>query len=689
MRCPVCHRRLATGEACPVHGQRLSAGLAVEPLLLPDVPGLTGAALLGKGGFSRVFTAYRDEDGREVALKLGLGPHHERFAREAAALRRVGPPTAPELLQYGTARGRPFLVLEHLHGQTLAAWMAALPGSGAASVPRVRELLSGLCTALERVHEAGLAHRDLKPENIFLREGGALSLLDFGLARFLDEPGDDAVPDAEAPGFTPVGQRLGTPVYMAPEQCLDAREAGTAADIYALGVLLFELLTGAPPFTGGSEEIRHGHVSLRPPRVTERARVPLALDEVLRRCLAKSPTERFARAGEVLSAFDAACREEAPVAGASPTIAAPAAVLSSLGIGVRPVALLGIRAELAVDALVAVVEPQGGTLARVRADGYVVAFSESLSAEANLRAGALIARRLVEEGRAGAVLHLAELHVYPGVTTTRVAGAALEGLAEWWPEDLPAGEARVTAAAAARLGPGATESVPRGAASPVEGRAVLDRGEGASARRGASKSAHEGTGEVGRGDTSRSVHEDSSEVMPGVTSEHVRGRASRSMHGASSALLQGDGSTPWASSLRLRLHDGGASTSSSEAPPLSGRETSVEFLAGEAARCLSDGVPGLCVLTSDVGHGKSRLLEALASRLEGEGRARVVRVRAPAPDAVTQESPHDRLKAAIAAMDSADIGGRGGPHGSGHAAGMPGLTPSTVRQRGSPPLAGR
>ncbi|HZI13514.1 MAG TPA: serine/threonine-protein kinase PknK, partial [Myxococcus sp.] len=162
MRCPVCHRRLATGAACAVHGQRPPPGPSIEPLPLPDVPGLSGAALLGTGGFAHVFTAYREEDGREVALKVGLGPHHERFAREAAALRRVGPPTAPELLRHGTAQGRPYLVQERLHGQTLAAWMAALPGTGAASVPRVRELLGGLCVALEHSHAVGVAHRDLK-----------------------------------------------------------------------------------------------------------------------------------------------------------------------------------------------------------------------------------------------------------------------------------------------------------------------------------------------------------------------------------------------------------------------------------------------------------------------------------------------------------------------------------------------
>jgi len=428
----------------------------------------------------------------------------------------------------------------------------------------VRELLRGLCSALERLHAAGVAHRDIKPENVFLREGGALSLLDLGLARFIDAPEEGGVVAAASEALTHVGQRLGTPYYMAPEQCLDAREAGASADLYALGILLFELLTGAPPFTGGAEAIRHGHVSLRPPRVSERAPVPGALDDVLLRCLAKASAERFTSAAEVLAAFDAACRQtlmEAPASAESEATAAPVpSVPSAPGGGTRWVALLGVHADVSVDALRGAIEPQGGALARVRARGYVVAFAESLSAEANLRAGALVARRLMEEGTAATVLHLARLHVLPGATTTRVAGPDLEAIGDWWPEDLAPGEARVTPDAAVRLGPGATAPSPDGA--------------------------------------------------------------------------------------RLRLHDGGAFTSSVEVPPLVGREPLLESLEAAASRCIADAVPGLCVLTGEVGHGASRVLEALAARLEASGRCLVVRLRAPSPDTAVSQPLLDAMRAA-------------------------------------------
>ncbi|HEX5747254.1 MAG TPA: protein kinase [Archangium sp.] len=515
---------------------------------MPQVPGFQLQALIGVGGFARVFSARREEDGREVALKVALGPFSARFAREAAALRRVGPPTVPELLLErstpGSTEGRSFLVLERLRGQTLAAWMAALPGSGAAPLSHVRDLLAGLCGALERVHAAGLVHRDLKPENVFLREGGALSLLDFGLARFLDasDPGE---PESSV-SLTRTGQRLGTAVYMAPEQCLESRDVDARTDLYALGVLLFELLTGSPPFTGGPDEVLHGHVTLRPPRASERGPVPPALDDVLLRCLAKDKAARFDSAAALLAAFDAACRASPSAPAAAEEALAPARPQ-----GVRQVALLGVRGELDVEHLAATVAPEGGLLARVHPGLYLAAFPEHPSAEAGLRAAARAARLLSAEPHTTAVLHLAELRVRPGATLTRMAGPALEQPESWWPSQSPGADTTLLATpeAAARLGEGATQPGPSGA-----------------------------------------------------------------------LLLSGDSS----------ITRGPASAGP---PPLLGRDALLDTLVASATRSFSGHGPGLSVLTGEPGHGKTRLLDALATRLETEAGARVLRLAAPHPDA--------------------------------------------------------
>ncbi|MHA7632818.1 protein kinase domain-containing protein [Corallococcus sp. M7] len=795
MRCPVCHRRLAPGAACPVNGVATGSGLPLEPLAIPDVPGLSGAALLGVGGFAHVFTAVRESDGREVALKVGLGPHHARFAHEAEALRRVGPPTVPEVLEEGRVGGRPFLVQELLRGQTLAAWMAALPGTGAASVARVRELLTGLCPAVARVHAVGVAHRDLKPENIFLREGGALSLLDFGLARWMDAGPAEAA-----------GNRAGTTVYMAPEQCLDAREAGPAADIYALGVLLFELLTGTPPFNGTPDEVREGHVSQRPPRVSERAQVPGALDAVVARCLAKEPAERYASAEELLAAFEAACAEGPSLSGVvGARDARPAQTLVTFA-GARPVAVLGLRTAASVEGLAATLEPFGGVLARVAAGGYLLVFCESLSAEANVRAGALAARRLVESGEASAVLHVAVLYVHPGTTLPRVAGAALERPETWWGRALTQGEVRVTPEAVARLEPGwiepvtkpgdtearpgareseareqqpsesigstasqgsdgdarpaareseSRESTPSQAAvddaravtrervsrePPPSQAAVTDErsaprelqrrestpsraavedelvatGESASresipsqaaegddrsatrewARREPTPSQAAGEDgrastrewtrdeptplqsavedgrastrewtrdeptplqsavEDGRASTREWAHQESTPSPAALEDEYapaqkVRAREATVPHAAAEGARTLDAEREPEAVFRLRLHDEDGARADGEPPPFVGRDALLEALVADAARSLSASAPGLGVLTGEVGHGKSRLLKALALQLESAGHARVVRLRAPPPDASLSNSLLDALRAVV------------------------------------------
>ncbi|WP_437564449.1 serine/threonine-protein kinase [Sorangium sp. So ce542] len=307
MRCFLCHRRIGAASGCPLHG-----GAATEPEVdaaeaAPQVPGFDGLRLLDEGGFARVFAASRREDGLAVALKIARHRGDPRFAREAAALRRIGPPAAPRLLGGGELGGGfPYLILELLAGQTLARWMEALPGTGAAAPAEAARLVEAIGAAVDRAHAAGVVHRDLKPENVMLRQMGGpaaeIALLDFGLARLGEADGATE----EGGGLTRTGLRLGSALYMAPEQCLDARDADGRADLYALGVVAFELLTGRPPFVGEAPAVVHAHVSQRPPRPSELAPIARGADEVVLRALAKAREERFGSARAFAEALRAA-----------------------------------------------------------------------------------------------------------------------------------------------------------------------------------------------------------------------------------------------------------------------------------------------------------------------------------------------------------------------------------------------
>ncbi|WP_437790270.1 protein kinase domain-containing protein [Sorangium sp. So ce693] len=339
MRCSECHRRLPgrAGAACPAHplapspvtsaDEREHEALERDPS--PPVPGLRVEGfrierLLGQGGFARVYAATRAGDGRSVALKVARRQDDGRIAREAAALARLDPPLVPALL----GRGRsgelgPFLVLERLEGCSLARRLADLPGAGAMPIARASAIVRALSAALDAVHDAGLVHRDLKPENVWLRPGGEVALIDFGLAAQARADGDARA--ALGPDLTQTGAILGTAAYMAPEQCLGARAVDARADIYALGAMIFELLTGRPPFVGEAAEVRQAHVARRPEPPSSIAQLPEGADEAVLRCLAKDPEARPARASDVARALAASLEARvAPSRGRAASSGAPA-----------------------------------------------------------------------------------------------------------------------------------------------------------------------------------------------------------------------------------------------------------------------------------------------------------------------------------------------------------------------------
>ena len=254
---------------------------------------------LGEGLLGEVYRVLDREDGSEKALKLlkptGLAHNSvQRFRREyrvISALRHPNVIVVHDIgVHYEDGAERPYFSMELLAGSDLGRWCAAnRPVTGHPGFDvyagHVAYLLHQICDALHAVHEAGVVHRDIKPANIFVRPGRfpRAKLLDFGHAR-AEEEGEN---------LTQTGTVLGTATYMAPEQATGEPPA-PAADLYAIGCVLHEALTGKPPFPGSNAvQVLLGHIRKPPPDPREREpRAPDALADLCMRLLAKSPAER-------------------------------------------------------------------------------------------------------------------------------------------------------------------------------------------------------------------------------------------------------------------------------------------------------------------------------------------------------------------------------------------------------------
>ena len=250
-------------------------------------------ALLGRGGFGAVFQGVDLQSQRPVALKIlhaHLAGEKEvltRFRREALAATEIGHPNIVEVLEFGREGedGDAWIAMELLEGQDCGQ---ALREHGPFPVARLVHVLSQVCAGLGAAHDKGVVHRDLKLDNVFLTEDGTVKLVDFGVSKFLDQIDGASL-------MTRTGTTLGTPFYMSPEQAQGKKSVDARADIYALGVIAFKLLTGQHPFEDESYPMLVLKICTEPPPPVTRYRadVPPALEAVIERMLAKSPDARF------------------------------------------------------------------------------------------------------------------------------------------------------------------------------------------------------------------------------------------------------------------------------------------------------------------------------------------------------------------------------------------------------------
>ena len=273
---------------------------------------------LGGGGMSRVFVAEDVRLGRRVVVKvlapeLTEGMSAERFEREVRLAARLQHPNIVPVLASGERGGLAYYIMPYVEGESLRHRLSRegrLPSGAAVSV------LRDVARALEYAHAHGVVHRDVKPDNILL-SGSAAAVADFGIAKALDSaltagaPGS-AGTSGQAAGvpetLTRVGTSLGTPAYMAPEQAAGDPDVDARADVYAWGVVAYELLAGAPPFVGrAAHQLIAAHIGEPPPPLPVRApELPVALAALVMRCLEKDPAKRPQSATEVLTALEVA-----------------------------------------------------------------------------------------------------------------------------------------------------------------------------------------------------------------------------------------------------------------------------------------------------------------------------------------------------------------------------------------------
>jgi serine/threonine-protein kinase len=260
-------------------------------------------ALLGAGGMGEVYEARDTRLDRTVAIKICKGRFTERFEREARAISSLNHPHICALYDIGHEDSVEFLVMEYLEGESLEERLRR----GVLPIEEALRIAIQIAGALDAAHRKGVVHRDLKPGNVMLTRSGA-KLLDFGLAKMAGpvvSAETETLGPTAAPPITAQGTILGTFQYMSPEQ-LEGKEADARSDIFSFGGMLYEMITGRKSFEGSSHaSLIAAVMSVNPPPVS--AIQPMAspaLDRLVRRCLAKSPDDRWQSAGDLLSELE-------------------------------------------------------------------------------------------------------------------------------------------------------------------------------------------------------------------------------------------------------------------------------------------------------------------------------------------------------------------------------------------------
>jgi serine/threonine protein kinase len=287
------HERLDSGIPASTVASPTEANTRVRPApRVPTLPGFEIHAKLGESGMGVVYKARDLRLNQFRAIKfiraaIADEPARERFSREAKAAARLDHPGVVRIHAMGEHDGELFICMEYLQGGNLHARLR----QGLLDVRAAADLLRRLALAVQHAHDHKVLHRDLKPANVLLSADGAPKVADFGLAKLLDE--DD--------GLTRIGDVMGTPSYMAPEQAEGRHDVAERADVWALGAILYECLSGRPPFRGESRSETMELVKKQPPVPPRRLRaeVPAELEAICLKCLEKRPEHRYAAASEL------------------------------------------------------------------------------------------------------------------------------------------------------------------------------------------------------------------------------------------------------------------------------------------------------------------------------------------------------------------------------------------------------